>query len=149
MSLLKNTTFHCSLHCPVLYLLVPIDSVIYGRGSSCVPTSVARLVEIGPNLATLQRQLNVISDLFVSELSSSMADAGLVDTLLRRVEEAEDGVDSLQVAGSLGLDHQAVVGAVKSLIALGEVSYSPLWSVSVTSGPTDATRRVIINTDHT
>uniref|UniRef100_A0A8C5CZR3 phenylalanine--tRNA ligase n=2 Tax=Gadus morhua TaxID=8049 RepID=A0A8C5CZR3_GADMO len=58
----------------------------------------------------------------------SMADAGLVDTLLRRVEEAEDGVDSLQVAGSLGLDHQAVVGAVKSLIALGEVISADLRS---------------------
>ena len=73
-----------------------------------------------------------------------MADAGLVDTLLRRVEEAEDGVDSLQVAGSLGLDHQAVVGAVKSLIALGEVSSDHLGSGGVTGGPTDATDRVII-----
>jgi len=51
-----------------------------------------------------------------------MADAGVVDALLRRVEAAADGVDSIDVAGGLGVDHQGVVGAVKSLLALGDVS---------------------------
>ncbi|KAG7279696.1 hypothetical protein CRUP_011628, partial [Coryphaenoides rupestris] len=50
-----------------------------------------------------------------------MADAGVVDALLRRVEAAADGVDSIDVASGLGVDHQGVVGAVKSLLALGDV----------------------------
>ena len=104
----------------VQYLSVPVHSIIYSGNT----VSVARLGQIPRPIWQhwSQPQLNVISGLFATELSSSMADAGLVDTLLRLVEEAEDGVDSLQVAGGLGLDHQAVVGAVKSLIALGEVS---------------------------
>uniref|UniRef100_A0AAY5KX35 Phenylalanine--tRNA ligase alpha subunit n=1 Tax=Esox lucius TaxID=8010 RepID=A0AAY5KX35_ESOLU len=52
---------------------------------------------------------------------SSMADAGLVETLLRCVEKADGGLDSQDVATSLGVDHQAIVGAVKSLQALGDV----------------------------
>ncbi|KAK0141680.1 Phenylalanine--tRNA ligase alpha subunit [Merluccius polli] len=50
-----------------------------------------------------------------------MADAGVAEALLRRLEEADGGVDSVAEAGRLGLDHQAVVGAVKSLLALGDV----------------------------
>lgn len=51
-----------------------------------------------------------------------MADTGVVETLLRLIEKADDGVDSLEVANSLGLDHQLIVGAVKSLQAVGDVS---------------------------
>ncbi|CAB1341966.1 unnamed protein product [Coregonus sp. 'balchen'] len=50
-----------------------------------------------------------------------MADTGLVETLLRRVEKVDGGLDSQDVATSLGVDHQAIVGAVKSLQALGDV----------------------------
>ncbi|KAF0032333.1 hypothetical protein F2P81_014623 [Scophthalmus maximus] len=50
-----------------------------------------------------------------------MADTGAVETLLRRIEKADDGVDSLEVATSLGVDHQVVVGAVKSLQAVGDM----------------------------
>ncbi|CAN9505961.1 unnamed protein product [Ophioblennius macclurei] len=57
-----------------------------------------------------------------------MADGGVVETLLRRVEEADGGVDSLEVASSLGLDHQVVVGAVKSLQAVGEIISAELRS---------------------
>lgn len=52
-----------------------------------------------------------------------MADAGVVETLLQRVEKVDDGVDSLDVASSLGVDHQVIVGAVKSLQCLGEVRF--------------------------
>lgn len=47
----------------------------------------------------------------------------MVETLLRLIEKVDDGVDSLEVAASLGVDHQVIVGAVKSLQALGEVSF--------------------------
>ncbi|KAJ3600335.1 hypothetical protein NHX12_031320 [Muraenolepis orangiensis] len=57
-----------------------------------------------------------------------MADAGVVDTLLQRIEKADDGVDSINVANSLGVDHQVIVGAVKSLIALGDVITAELRS---------------------
>ncbi|XP_027141577.1 phenylalanine--tRNA ligase alpha subunit [Larimichthys crocea] len=57
-----------------------------------------------------------------------MADAGVVETLLQRVEKADDGVDSLEVASSLGVDHQVIVGAVKSLQALGDVISAELRS---------------------
>ncbi|CDQ74882.1 unnamed protein product [Oncorhynchus mykiss] len=50
-----------------------------------------------------------------------MADTGLVETLLQRVEKVDGGLDSQDVATSLGVDHQAIVGAVKSLQALGDV----------------------------
>ncbi|KAI3360174.1 hypothetical protein L3Q82_014496 [Scortum barcoo] len=57
-----------------------------------------------------------------------MADTGLVETLLRRLEKADDGVDSLQVSSGLGVDHQLIVGAVKSLQALGDVISAELRS---------------------
>lgn len=53
-----------------------------------------------------------------------MADTGVLETLLQRVEKVDDGVDSLDVATSLGVDHQVIVGAVKSLQALGDVSFT-------------------------
>lgn len=53
-----------------------------------------------------------------------MADTGAVEALLQRVEKVDDGVDSLDVATSLGVDHQVIVGAVKSLQALGDVSFT-------------------------
>ncbi|XP_054616473.1 phenylalanine--tRNA ligase alpha subunit [Dunckerocampus dactyliophorus] len=57
-----------------------------------------------------------------------MADTRVVETLLQRVEKVDDGVDSLNVASSLGVDHQVVVGAVKSLQALGEIISAELRS---------------------
>lgn len=60
-----------------------------------------------------------------------MADTGVVETLLQQIERADDGVDSLKVAASLGVDHQVIVGAVKSLQSLGEVSYSGRGSAEV------------------
>uniref|UniRef100_A0A673CR40 phenylalanine--tRNA ligase n=1 Tax=Sphaeramia orbicularis TaxID=375764 RepID=A0A673CR40_9TELE len=57
-----------------------------------------------------------------------MADTGVVEALLRLVEKADDGVDSVQVASRLGVDHQVVVGAVKSLQALGDVISADLCS---------------------
>lgn len=53
-----------------------------------------------------------------------MADTGVLETLLQRVEKVDDGVDSLAVATILGVDHQVIVGAVKSLQALGDVSFT-------------------------
>lgn len=55
---------------------------------------------------------------------TSMADTGVVEKLLQRIVKADDGVDSLNVANSLGVDHQVVVGAVKSLQAVGDVSFA-------------------------
>uniref|UniRef100_A0A665W1J9 phenylalanine--tRNA ligase n=1 Tax=Echeneis naucrates TaxID=173247 RepID=A0A665W1J9_ECHNA len=57
-----------------------------------------------------------------------MADTGVVEALLRRVEKVDDGVDSLEVATSLELDHQVIVGAVKSLQAVGDVISAELRS---------------------
>uniref|UniRef100_A0A3Q3M357 phenylalanine--tRNA ligase n=1 Tax=Mastacembelus armatus TaxID=205130 RepID=A0A3Q3M357_9TELE len=57
-----------------------------------------------------------------------MADAGVVEELLRRVERADGGVDSLDVASGLGEEHQLIVGAVKSLQALGDVISAELRS---------------------
>uniref|UniRef100_A0A668AK88 Phenylalanine--tRNA ligase alpha subunit n=1 Tax=Myripristis murdjan TaxID=586833 RepID=A0A668AK88_9TELE len=57
-----------------------------------------------------------------------MADTGVAETLLRRLEKADDGVDSVEVSGSLGVDHQLVVGAVKSLQALGDIISAELRS---------------------
>uniref|UniRef100_I3JMS7 Phenylalanine--tRNA ligase alpha subunit n=1 Tax=Oreochromis niloticus TaxID=8128 RepID=I3JMS7_ORENI len=57
-----------------------------------------------------------------------MADTGVLETLLQRVEKVDDGVDSLDVATSLGVDHQVIVGAVKSLQALGDVISAELRS---------------------
>lgn len=53
-----------------------------------------------------------------------MADAGVAETLLQWLEKVDGGVDSLEVGSSLGLDHQVIVGAVKSLLCLGEVRFS-------------------------
>ncbi|KAF7661382.1 hypothetical protein LDENG_00262690 [Lucifuga dentata] len=57
-----------------------------------------------------------------------MADTGVVEALLRRLEKVDDGVDSVDVASSLGVDHQLIVGAVKSLQALGDVISAELRS---------------------
>jgi DNA-binding IclR family transcriptional regulator len=51
-----------------------------------------------------------------------MADGPVTELLLRRLEAADGGLDSAELAAQLNVDHQAVVGAVKSLQALGEVS---------------------------
>lgn len=53
-----------------------------------------------------------------------MADAGVAETVLQRIEKVDGGVDSLELGSSLGLDHQVIVGAVKSLLCLGEVCFS-------------------------
>uniref|UniRef100_A0A9J8CGJ7 phenylalanine--tRNA ligase n=1 Tax=Cyprinus carpio carpio TaxID=630221 RepID=A0A9J8CGJ7_CYPCA len=50
-----------------------------------------------------------------------MADNGLLESVLRLVEKVDGGTDSQDVAADLGVDHQVIVGAVKSLQALGEV----------------------------
>ncbi|KYO25713.1 phenylalanine--tRNA ligase alpha subunit isoform X2 [Alligator mississippiensis] len=58
-------------------------------------------------------------------MSPTMADgAGVAELLLQRLDGAgddDDGLCSLEAAAALGLDHQLLVGAVKSLQALGEV----------------------------
>ncbi len=51
-----------------------------------------------------------------------MADTGLLEALLRLLEKGDGGIDSQDVAADLAVDHQLIVGAVKSLQALGEVS---------------------------
>lgn len=70
-----------------------------------------------------------------------MADNPVLELLLRRLEAADGGLDSAELATQLGVEHQVVVGAVKSLQALGEVSSAraagpprfyicaPLWLV--------------------
>ncbi|XP_028841060.1 phenylalanine--tRNA ligase alpha subunit isoform X1 [Denticeps clupeoides] len=50
-----------------------------------------------------------------------MADAGLAESVLERLEKLDCGVDSQDVASVLSVDHQAIVGAVKSLQSLGEL----------------------------
>uniref|UniRef100_A0A8B9H5Y1 Phenylalanine--tRNA ligase alpha subunit n=1 Tax=Astyanax mexicanus TaxID=7994 RepID=A0A8B9H5Y1_ASTMX len=50
-----------------------------------------------------------------------MADSGLLESLLRLVEKVDGGLDSQDAVRELGVEHQVVVGAVKSLQALGEV----------------------------
>uniref|UniRef100_A0A671K2S9 Phenylalanine--tRNA ligase alpha subunit n=1 Tax=Sinocyclocheilus anshuiensis TaxID=1608454 RepID=A0A671K2S9_9TELE len=50
-----------------------------------------------------------------------MADTGLLEALLRLLEKVNGGIESQDVAADLGVDHQLIVGAVKSLQALGEV----------------------------
>ncbi|KAI4800108.1 hypothetical protein KUCAC02_016393 [Chaenocephalus aceratus] len=63
-----------------------------------------------------------------------MSDAGVLETLLRRIEAADGGVDSLETASVLGVDHQVLVGAVKSLLALedklsfGKIGFSKAMS---------------------
>ncbi|XP_012681262.1 phenylalanine--tRNA ligase alpha subunit isoform X2 [Clupea harengus] len=50
-----------------------------------------------------------------------MADTGVVELLLKRIEVVDGGVDSQDVAITLSVDHQVVVGAVKSLQSLGDI----------------------------
>ncbi|XP_049600880.1 phenylalanine--tRNA ligase alpha subunit [Syngnathus scovelli] len=57
-----------------------------------------------------------------------MADTRVVEALLQRIEKADDGVESLDVASSLGVDHQVIVGAVKSLQCLGDIISAELRS---------------------
>uniref|UniRef100_A0A4X1TFJ6 Phenylalanine--tRNA ligase alpha subunit n=2 Tax=Sus scrofa TaxID=9823 RepID=A0A4X1TFJ6_PIG len=57
-----------------------------------------------------------------------MADGPVPEVLLRRLEAADGGLDSAEVAAQLGLEHQAVVGAVKSLQTLGEIIEAELRS---------------------
>ncbi|CAL1588648.1 unnamed protein product [Knipowitschia caucasica] len=57
-----------------------------------------------------------------------MADAGVLEGLLRLLEKADDGVDSVEAAAGLGVDHQVVVGAVKSLQSLGDMISAELRS---------------------
>ncbi|KAG8430313.1 hypothetical protein GDO86_017995 [Hymenochirus boettgeri] len=54
--------------------------------------------------------------------AGSMADNIVSEHLLQRLQDGGNGgVDSLELAAALGVDHQQVVGAVKSLHALGEI----------------------------
>uniref|UniRef100_F6YXR8 Phenylalanine--tRNA ligase alpha subunit n=2 Tax=Macaca TaxID=9539 RepID=F6YXR8_MACMU len=57
-----------------------------------------------------------------------MADGPVAELLLRRLEASDGGLDSAELAAELGMEHQAVVGAVKSLQALGEVIEAELRS---------------------
>ncbi|GAB1293399.1 Phenylalanine--tRNA ligase alpha subunit [Apodemus speciosus] len=57
-----------------------------------------------------------------------MGDNPVLELLLRRLEAADGGLDSAELATQLGVEHQAVVGAVKSLQALGEVIEAELRS---------------------
>lgn len=58
-----------------------------------------------------------------------MADGPVAEALLRRLEAADGGLDSAELAAELGVEHQALVGTVKSLQALGEVSRTrDAWS---------------------
>nr|KAF6479929.1 phenylalanyl-tRNA synthetase subunit alpha [Molossus molossus] len=57
-----------------------------------------------------------------------MADGPVAEVLLRRLETADGGLDSAELAAELGVEHQAVVGAVKSLQALGEIIEAELRS---------------------
>uniref|UniRef100_A0A9L0I527 Phenylalanine--tRNA ligase alpha subunit n=1 Tax=Equus asinus TaxID=9793 RepID=A0A9L0I527_EQUAS len=59
---------------------------------------------------------------------AAMADGPVADVLLRRLEAADGGLDSAELAAELGVEHQAVVGAVKSLQALGEIIEAELRS---------------------
>lgn len=50
-----------------------------------------------------------------------MAESRVPELLLLRLHVQDGGLESLGLAAELGLDHQQVVGAVKSLQALGEI----------------------------
>ncbi|KAM4678053.1 phenylalanine--tRNA ligase alpha subunit [Discoglossus pictus] len=57
-----------------------------------------------------------------SEEAGSMADNTVSDLLLQKLQDGDPGgLDSLDLAAELGVDHQQVVGAVKSLQSLGEI----------------------------
>uniref|UniRef100_A0ABI8AS27 Phenylalanine--tRNA ligase alpha subunit n=1 Tax=Felis catus TaxID=9685 RepID=A0ABI8AS27_FELCA len=57
-----------------------------------------------------------------------MADGPVAEVLLRQLATADGGLDSAELAAKLGVEHQAVVGAVKSLQALGEIIEAELRS---------------------
>ncbi|NIG59148.1 phenylalanine--tRNA ligase alpha subunit isoform 1 [Pontoporia blainvillei] len=57
-----------------------------------------------------------------------MADGPVAEVLLQRLEAADGGLDSAELAAELGVEHQTVVGAVKSLQALGEIIEAELRS---------------------
>uniref|UniRef100_A0AAA9TS71 Phenylalanine--tRNA ligase alpha subunit n=3 Tax=Bos TaxID=9903 RepID=A0AAA9TS71_BOVIN len=57
-----------------------------------------------------------------------MADGPVAEVLLRRLEAADGGLDSAELATELGVEHQTVVGAVKSLQALGQIIETELRS---------------------
>lgn len=63
-----------------------------------------------------------------------MADNPVLELLLRRLEAADGGLDSAELATQLGVEHQVVVGAVKSLQALGEVSSTRAAGLAFTPG---------------
>uniref|UniRef100_D6RIJ2 Phenylalanyl-tRNA synthetase, alpha subunit n=1 Tax=Mus musculus TaxID=10090 RepID=D6RIJ2_MOUSE len=67
-----------------------------------------------------------------------MADNPVLELLLRRLEVADGGLDSAELATQLGVEHQAVVGAVKSLQALGEVIEAELRSTKCWELTTEA-----------
>uniref|UniRef100_A0AAQ4RRZ6 phenylalanine--tRNA ligase n=2 Tax=Gasterosteus aculeatus aculeatus TaxID=481459 RepID=A0AAQ4RRZ6_GASAC len=81
-----------------------------------------------PFLTSLLGSRDVTSGLFQASQGSSMADTGVVESLLGLVEKADGGVDSLEAAAGLGVDHQLLVGAVKSLQALGDLISAELRS---------------------
>lgn len=60
----------------------------------------------------------------LNDPATAMADGPVAEVLLKRLEAADGGLDSADLAAELGVEHQAVVGAVKSLQALGEVSWA-------------------------
>uniref|UniRef100_A0A2K6QVM4 Phenylalanine--tRNA ligase alpha subunit n=2 Tax=Cercopithecidae TaxID=9527 RepID=A0A2K6QVM4_RHIRO len=64
----------------------------------------------------------------LSTLEAAMADGPVAELLLRRLEASDGGLDSAELAAELGMEHQAVVGAVKSLQALGEIIEAELRS---------------------
>uniref|UniRef100_W5MP87 Phenylalanine--tRNA ligase alpha subunit n=1 Tax=Lepisosteus oculatus TaxID=7918 RepID=W5MP87_LEPOC len=66
-------------------------------------------------------QLDTSLPLLAADSIFGMADGLLAESLLQRVEKADGGIDSQDVAANLGVEHQLVVGAVKSLQSLGEV----------------------------
>ncbi|XP_040096761.1 phenylalanine--tRNA ligase alpha subunit isoform X1 [Oryx dammah] len=63
-----------------------------------------------------------------SALGATMADGPVAEVLLRRLEAADGGLDSAELATELGVEHQTVVGAVKSLQALGQIVETELRS---------------------
>ncbi|CAF98221.1 unnamed protein product [Tetraodon nigroviridis] len=65
-----------------------------------------------------------------------MADTTVVKSLLQLLENLNDGIDSLEAAKSLSVDHQVIVGAVKSLqasenVISAELRSSKHWGLTV------------------
>lgn len=54
--------------------------------------------------------------------------ADLTDVVLEAVNK-KGGVETLELAAQLSVDHQKIVGAVKSLQSLGDVSYTARYGV--------------------